>query len=129
MNTTPTLTIYYDGHCRICRDQRDRFARLDAGRGLLRQLDLNDPDFDPSTLGTTRDKLAQALHASTPDGRLLSGMDAVRAAYRALGKGRLLAPTGWPLLRPIFDALYRQLARHRYRIAGKCEDGACKLHE
>ena len=32
----------------------------------------------------------------------------------------------WPI-RPIADAGYRVIARNRYRISGKCEDGTCDL--
>ena len=125
----PALPIYYDGNCRICQAQRKRFARLDRDRGRIRQVDFRDPGFDPGELQVSREALASGIHARTPDGRVVRGMAAIREAYRAVGKGWLVAPTGWPVLRPAFDFLYRVLARHRYRIGGRCEDGACKLPE
>ena len=61
----------------------------------------------------TREQVDSSLHSVTPDGRILSGMASVRAAYRAAGMGWIMAPTGWPLLRPMFDAAYRVFARNR----------------
>lgn len=119
------LTIYYDGRCHICQEQRSRFDRLDAGRGILRQVDFRHPDFDPAGLGVTMDALASSLHARTPRGDILRGMAAIRAAYSAVGKGWITAPTGWPILRPLCDGLYHQLARHRYRLGGRCDGGSC----
>lgn len=121
------LKIYYDGSCRICCDQRDRFLRHDPAQQCLLHIDISDPAFDPATIGTTRETLLAAIHARTPDGRLLKGMDAVRCAYKALGRGWWLGPTGWPVIRPIADFLYRVLARNRHRFGRTgCEGDACK---
>lgn len=92
-------------------------------------MDFNGPDFELASLGRSIEDLRSGIHARTADGRVVAGMAAIRAAYRAVGKGWMVAPTAWPVLRPIADALYRQLARHRYRIGGRCEEGTCKLHE
>ena len=34
------------------------------------------------------------------------------------GLGWALAPTGWPVFRQVFDALYTLFARHRVRMGG-----------
>jgi predicted DCC family thiol-disulfide oxidoreductase YuxK len=57
------------------------------------------------------------VHAVSSDGTTLVGMDAVRAAYGAVGLGWLLAPTRWPGLRPLFDRFYRWFADNRQRIS------------
>lgn len=120
------MTIYYDGSCCICCDQRDRFLRHDPEQQRLVHIDISDPSFDPATIGTTRETLLASIHAGTPDGRLLKGMDAVRCAYRALGRGWWLAPTGWPLIKPIADFLYGILARNRYRLGRTgCDGDTC----
>jgi len=41
----------------------------------------------------------------------------LRLAYDAAGIGWVLRPTGWPMLRPLFDAGYRVFARHRQSIS------------
>lgn len=125
------MKIYYDGACRICCEQRDRFLRHDPDQQRLVHIDISDPDFDPAldpaTAGTTRESLLASIHAGTPDGRLLKGMDAVRCAYTALGRGWWLAPTGWPLIKPIADFLYGILARNRYRLGRSgCDGDSCR---
>lgn len=67
------------------------------------------------------------IHGVTGSGRVVEGMDVFRQAYRAVGWGWLLAPTGWPLLRPAFDALYRWFARNRLRLTGRaaCTTNRC----
>jgi predicted DCC family thiol-disulfide oxidoreductase YuxK len=61
-------------------------------------------------------------------GRARGGAEAVRYLSRRL-------PLLWPLAvplhvpgsLPVWDWLYRFVARHRYRIAGSCAEGTCRL--
>jgi len=45
-------------------------------------------------------------------------MSVFRATYKAVGLGWLLAPTGWPVLKPLFDLIYRLFAKYRCRWRG-----------
>jgi predicted DCC family thiol-disulfide oxidoreductase YuxK len=65
------------------------------------------------------------IHGVLEDGTLVTGMEVFRGAYRAVGLGWVLAPTGWTLFRPFFDLLYRSFARHRLRLTGRCADERC----
>ena len=56
------------------------------------------------------------MHALAPDGRLLAGMDAIRAAYSAVGLGWLLAPTRLPLARRLAERAYLAMP-NRYAIS------------
>ena len=107
--------LLYDGECPICRREVRWLRRVDR-HGRLDYEDIAAPDFDPARHGLTTEAVQGALHAILPDGRVMRAMAAVRTAYRAVGLGWLVAPTGWPLLRPLFDRLYRGFARHRLRI-------------
>lgn len=89
---------------------------MDRGRGLVVIVDAADERFDPAPFGLTRDQALTSIHAALPDGRVVAGMEAMREAYRALGRGWMLAPTAWPLLRPAFDRAYACFARNRYRF-------------
>ena len=110
------FTLLYDGLCPICRREvawlfvRNKFGRL----GFQ---DINDTDFDPALYGKTLDELMAEIHGVYPDGRIIKGMSVFRATYSAVGLGWLLAPTGWPLLKPLFDLLYRLFAKYRLRLA------------
>jgi len=54
-----------------------------------------------------------------------------RRAYAAVGFGWLVAPTRWPLVRPLADAAYRWFARNRLRLTGRgevCSADRCTVH-
>ncbi len=124
------LTILIDGLCPLCKHEGDLLRRLDGGRGRLIVQDLNAPDFDPARHGLTMDGILGQIHAIRGDGSIVTGMEVFRLAYRAVGWGWLWAPTGWPVLRPGFDAAYRWFAKNRYWLTGRknpCVDGRCAV--
>lgn len=131
MKPNPEFTLLYDGQCPICRREvarlrsRNRHARL----GLQ---DIHDAEFDATRYRKTTAELMAEIHGLRPDGTLIKGMEAFRAAYAAVGLGWLLAPTRWPLLKPLFDGLYRIFARHRLRLGSlfggpDCRNGKCRI--
>ena len=66
------------------------------------------------------------IHGITWDGRIVRGLEVFRQAYDAISLGWLLAPTGWPWIRPFADLMYRWFARNRLRITGRgsaCDSG------
>ena len=127
--SSPAFTILIDGDCPLCRREAALLARMDRGRGVLRQIDIAAPDFDPTSFGVTMHDVMGTIHGVGPDGRMMTGMEVFRRAYAAVGWGWLLAPTGWVVLRPIFDALYRLFARVRLRLPGRraaCATDRCR---
>lgn len=110
------LRLLYDGDCPICAFEMRRLRSLDR-KSRLAYEDIAEPGFDAARYHTTRDALMGRMHAVAADGKLLIGMDAIRAAYTAVGLGWLLAPTRLPLLRPIADRAYLAFARNRYAIS------------
>jgi len=115
------ITLLYDGACPLCSREMAWLVRLDRGRGRLAFEDITAPGFDPARFGKTAPELDARIHGVLPDGSLLDGMEVFRRAYRAAGWGWLLAPTGWPLLRPLFDRFYRWFARNRHRLTGRAQ--------
>ncbi len=117
-------TILFDGVCNLCNGfvqfvirhdpaGRFRFAALQsaAGQALL-----------------AAQGLAPATGAAAPEsvlllsgGRLYSHSGAVLRIAQGLGGAWRLAAVGWVLPRPWRDALYRLVARHRYRWFGREE--------
>ena len=106
------FTILIDGQCPFCQREIDWLRRLDR-RGALAFVDITEPDFDVEQYGLTRADVHAVIHGVSADGRVLRGMETFRRAYRAVGLGWVLAPTGWPILRPVFDRLYALFARYR----------------
>ena len=120
----PTFRVLIDGACPLCRREAALLRRLDRGRGRLRLEDIAAQDFDPARVGRSMDDLMGTIHGVAPDGAIITGMEVFRRAYAAVGLGWLLAPTGWPGLRPVFDRGYRWFARNRLGLTGR-RSGAC----
>jgi predicted DCC family thiol-disulfide oxidoreductase YuxK len=124
----PRITILMDGACPLCRQQAISLALLDLGRHRLAIEDIAAPGFDPGRYGLSMDECLEQIHAVLPSGRVVTGFEVFRRAYDAIGLGWLLAPTGWAVLRPLADAGYRLLARHRLRLPWldrSCTTGRC----
>lgn len=122
--------VLFDGECPYCRLEA-RWLRSLNWRGRLALEDIAAPEFDPAPYGVTLADLMGTLHGVFPDGRKTVGMETFREAYRAVGLGWLLAPTGWPGLRSVFDLCYRVFARYRVRLgrlAGRgCATDRCSV--
>jgi predicted DCC family thiol-disulfide oxidoreductase YuxK len=115
MSTYP-LTLLYDEACPLCKLEIDNLkARNDAG--LLRFVDVSAPDFDPTPYGVPLADMLALIHAVKGDGSVVRGVEVFRLAYGAVGLGWITRPTGWPLLKPLFDRAYVHLARHRYLVS------------
>ncbi|MCU0668657.1 MAG: DUF393 domain-containing protein [Myxococcota bacterium] len=123
--------VLYDGECPLCAREISMLRRLDRGRGRLDLEDIAAPDFDAARYGTTLHELMARIHGVQPDGTLIEGVEVFRRAYAAVGLGWLVAPTRWPLLRPLADAAYRWFARNRLRLTGRpdaCPSDRCAVH-
>jgi predicted DCC family thiol-disulfide oxidoreductase YuxK len=123
--------VLYDGECPFCRLEARWLGHLGRSGRLLLE-DIAEPNFDPTRYNATLPDLMGSLHGVFPDGRKTEGMETFRQAYRAVGLGWLLAPTGWPVLRGLFDFLYTMFARYRVklgRLFGRpsCEGDRCAL--
>ncbi len=124
------MTVLIDGDCPLCAKEARLLEKMDRGRGALRLVDIAEPSFDPGAYGTTYEAVMGTIHGVTPGGRIITGMEVFRQAYRAVGWGWLWAPTGWPVLRQVFDMAYRFFAKHRLRLTGRgdaCADGRCRV--
>jgi len=123
------LVLLYDGACPICVFEMRRLKGLDRARRLAYR-DIAAPEFDAARYGTSRDAMMGRMHAVAPDGRVLVGMDAIRAAYTAVGLGWVLAPTRLPWVRAVADRAYLWFAANRYAISRwlgmRCESG-CRI--
>jgi predicted DCC family thiol-disulfide oxidoreductase YuxK len=116
MTASYPLTLLYDGQCPVCSLEMDHLRERSLD-GRLVFVDITQPGFEAARYGVSIEALDAALHGLCADGRMLRGMPVLRLAYDAAGLGWALAPSGWPPLRPLFDAGYRVFARHRRAIS------------
>lgn len=120
--------ILYDGHCRLCRGSAKQLERLLGTQGTeLRSF--RDEGVLAGYPGISPERCENALQLVRPDGHVYEGAEAV---VRAMGRrwwARPLFVYYVPGLRQLTDAMYRVVARYRFRIAGRaCPDGACAVH-
>ncbi|HJL17012.1 MAG TPA: DUF393 domain-containing protein [Sandaracinaceae bacterium LLY-WYZ-13_1] len=126
--------VLYDGHCRFCKSQMRNLLRF-ARPGALAPVDFQDPDQLARFEGLSHDRCMEAMHLVLPDGRVYRGME---AAVRAVLTRPVLGAVAWlyylPGLRQLLDAIYRAIAKRRYRLAGRriaeegCDGGTCAVH-
>jgi predicted DCC family thiol-disulfide oxidoreductase YuxK len=124
------LIVLYDGWCSVCTKGAERlkpYERKHPDKLALRDLREHDElitqhNIDPKDARRT-------MHAITPDGHILTAMNAVRATARAAGKGWMIAWTALPGIRWITDKLYNWFARNRLRWfrTSDCPDGVCSI--
>ena len=122
--------VLYDGKCPFCRLEAKWLGRLNRS-GALALEDIAAEDFDPRRYDSTLSELMGTLHGVYPDGTKTVGVETFRQAYKAVGVGWFLAPTGWPVLKPAFDGMYALFARYRVRMGGffgrSCPEDRCSL--
>ena len=127
------LTILYDGGCPLCvREVRflaERDRRCHPGEPRLAFVDIDAADYDPIAHGGIGYRQAMGrIHALGPAGEVLLDVEVFRRAYGLIGLGWLYAPTGWPLLAPLVNALYAIWASARLRITGRpCLEQLCAV--
>ena len=109
------IKLLYDGACPFCR----REVNWIKGKDHTHRIELEDisaDGFDASRYGLTHEAVDGKIHAFLADGSVITGMAVFRRLYAAVGLGWLLAPTGWPVIRPVADYAYSLFARHRVRL-------------
>ena len=129
--STWRIKLLYDGSCPFCRREVGLLSRFDR-RDRIALEDIAQPSFDPQVYGLTLVEVQSKFHSVLPDGSILVGPAAMRRALKAIGFGWLAAPTGWPILRPLFDRAYVTYARWRVPVGRwfgrKCDSGSCAIH-
>jgi predicted DCC family thiol-disulfide oxidoreductase YuxK len=122
--------VIYDGECNFCRSQVERLARWDSRAGLS-FLSLHDPEVWKRFTELTHERLMREMVVVDKQGRAHGGAAALRYLSLRLPRLRILAPLMHvPFSLPLWQVLYRQVAKRRYRLAGKrnCDSDACSLH-
>jgi len=113
------LSIFYDASCPMCASEMVALKRLDRA-ARLELIDCSAPEFDESVLsgvGITRMDLMARIHARDAHGQWLVALDAIEAAYRAVGLERAADFWGSRRLRPLLDPLYHWVAQRRQALS------------
>ena len=122
--------VLYDGECNFCRSQINILRRLD-GQNRLEFVSLHDPEVATNYPNLTFEQLMEQMWIVTPAGVQHGGAYAVKYLTKRLPILWPLAPLMHvPFSMPLWSFLYRQIAKFRYRIAGRdCDEGGtCSIH-
>ena len=128
------LTIYYDGSCPLCSLEMDRLKKQDKHH-LIVLINLRTENFNEQFPHINIKDGLRILHGEYK-GNLLLGLDVTHRAWTLVGKGYLVAPLQWPIIKPVSHLIYLFFAKYRYPISrdkGKlfnlktanCHQGTC----
>ena len=121
----PSLTVYYDGACPLCRKEISYYQRKDLGKEIL-WVDAN--ECDSTVLGSdlTRQEALKRFHVRSADGELAAGGPAFAKIWQVLPGfrwlGRVAGSNGMSaaleylyraflLLRPAIQRVLRRAGR------------------
>ena len=124
-NMSYPITIFYDGACRMCVAQMDKFKEADKEKNLV-FVDISKPDFNQEKMGLAGKPIKRYIYARDSAGRLVRGVDAFIWIWAATGKRILSSFIGLPLVKQTGKFIYRLVSRFRYTF-GKKKD-VCDFH-
>ena len=107
------VVALFDGRCGVCSRSARWIGERD-GAGRIERLDLRDPRAAARFPRLDPDAVRAQMHVVDRDGRVVVGLDGVRAVLRELpGWSALAGELGLPGLHLLAGVLYRAFARHR----------------
>ncbi len=110
------LIIFFDGGCPLCVKEMRHLKRLDK-EGRIQFENVNEPDFSQRYPQVDVAKANQYLHGQVSSGDMIYGLDVTHEAWSLVGKGWMIAPLRWPVIRWFADKTYLFFARNRNRIS------------
>ncbi len=119
--------LTFDGHCLLCVRATGVLHRLD----VFRRVEL--VDF---TVEENHKRLQNFDIERAQTEMLLESEQGWIGGFRAFRKMACKFPLLWPLLPILYfpaatvlgDSIYKLIARNRYLLLGRCDDGYCELH-
>ena len=134
MTKTNRLAIFYDGGCRVCSWEIQKYLAADRA-GRLTTIDIHAPTFRAEEYGLSAPAVRKYFHVLTPEGTVVAGVDAFVEIWKALGTPVSLAASRWARFAPIHLALrlgYRLFVEVRPFLPRKpgapaCDDGTCEI--
>lgn len=145
LNEKPTwkIKLLYDGQCPLCLREVSFLLKKDAGRGIIKFVDIADRHYNPQENGNIDFETAMGrIHAITNDGTILRNVEVFRRIYEELGMGWVYAVTKLPIVGNVADWLYTIWADWRLKLTGRpdlaviiaertpqMETGRCRLNE
>jgi len=127
--TTDSDVVIYDGACNFCRSQVKNLRRLDQVGPRLSFISLHDERVGERYPELSKEDLMRQMYVIDRRGTAHGGADAVRYLSRRLPLLWIAAPVlHLPKTAGLWQWMYDQVAKRRYRLAGKsCDNGSCRI--
>lgn len=133
-NKQDKLTIYYDGNCPLCSLEMKKLKLCDNNQRII-LVDLQQDDFNTRFPHIDVTRALQILHGEY-QGKLLLALDVTHRAWTLVGRGVLVAPLQFPIIKQVAHVSYLLLAKYRYPISNflyqhfgigtkTCDEGTC----
>ncbi len=114
------IKLLYDGECPLCVREVNFLTKKDAGRGIVKFVDISALDYDPKDNAKIDFTTAMGrIHGILPDGTVIKNVEVFRRVYEELGMGWVYAITKLPILGAIADWLYGIWADWRLKLTGR----------
>lgn len=114
------IKLLYDGECPLYVREVNFLTKKDAGRGIVKFVDIADLDYNPqANAGIDFATAMGRIHAILPDGTVVKNVEVFRQVYECLGMGWVYAITKVPVIGAIADWLYGIWADWRLKLTGR----------
>jgi len=115
------ITVYYDGACPSCVQDRQNFEKLAGKVGeQVCWFDITGREAELREIGIDPKKALTELHVRDENQQILSELDAY---ILLMGKVPLLKPLAWliglPLIRPLLSRRYHRMVIRRLQRSGR----------
>lgn len=122
--------VIFDGECNFCRSQVKKLRWLDRIGPRLSFISLHDPRVSERYADLTYEQLMEQMYVVDAQDRRHGGADAVKYLSRRLPLLWVAAPIlHLPGTASLWRWMYRQVAKRRYKLAGKsCDGDTCSIH-
>lgn len=116
---TWTVRYLYDGECDMCNQLVATLKSKDAGQGRIKFVNIASLSYNPrDNEGVTYEEAMETIHAIKRDGTIITGPNALRTLYSAVGWGWIANVMALPIVDQIVDIFYKIVAKYRLPMSG-----------
>jgi len=120
ISPTWQIKLLYDGECPLCLREVNFLQKRDAGRGIVKFVDIAADHYQPEDNGGVDFETGmERIHGVLADGTVVKNLEVFRQVYAALGMGWVYAFTRWPIIGAIANWIYEIWADKRLVLTGR----------
>lgn len=112
------LEVFYDGDCPLCKREINMLRWMDRKNRIV-FTNIAHENFDPAAYGKDQRSLMSELHARLPGGEWVTGVEAFRQIYAAVGLALPAKLSRVPGVSHALELGYRVFARNRLRLTSR----------